>query len=164
RKRHRPPPRAAAQPHRPRGERREAALQGQPREPRGLGAVRGARPARDLVVSMEHVARRTPRGHEGPAAGRALRRRHHVGHAGLLDRRPRPVDSGGRRAMSRAAAPLALLVLTLLVAGAPARGADRTAPAEDDYARGVRLLDEGEWTQALPLYQKITREHPTYPW
>jgi len=66
--------------------------------------------------------------------------------------------------MSRAAAPLALLVLTLLVAGAPARGADRTAPAEDDYARGVRLLDEGEWTQALPLYQKITRENPTYPW
>jgi hypothetical protein len=36
--------------------------------------------------------------------------------------------------------------------------------AEDEYDRGVRLLDEGQMAEALPLYERITKENPEYAW
>jgi hypothetical protein len=46
------------------------------------------------------------------------------------------------------------LLFTTLAAGARA----------GDYERGVDLLDQGEWAQALPLYQRLTRELPDDAW
>ena len=33
-----------------------------------------------------------------------------------------------------------------------------------DYERGTELLDNGEWGQALPIYQRLTRELPDDAW
>ena len=33
-----------------------------------------------------------------------------------------------------------------------------------DYERGTELLDQGEWKEALPLYQRLTRELPDDSW
>lgn len=52
----------------------------------------------------------------------------------------------------------------LLMNFASARAQDGSAKSEDIFELGIRLLDEGEWAKALPVYQQLTKSHPFYAW
>ena len=55
-------------------------------------------------------------------------------------------------------------MIAALLLSAFVQAAGATPAPHEQYQKGIELLDQGEWGQALPLYRDITRTNPVYGW